>query len=200
MRYESGDFTRSPRRLIVIGASAGGIAAVSRLLSRLPASLDAAVVFAMHLPRNRPSQLAEILARMTRMEVVEASNDTPLKAGAVYTALPGQQLRFREGRIQLSEQRAVDFFSPSIDILFSSAADCFGDGVVAVQLTGRLNDGVDGLIAVRRAGGLTIVQDPAEAAYRSMPDEAIRSDRPDFVLPLDGIADKLIELVAAPAS
>ena len=181
---------------VVIGASAGGIEAVSLLLAALPAQMKATVFVVLHLPRERPSLLAGLFAPLCAVPVREADDKEPVEPGCVYLAPPDYHLLLDKGpRIALSADDAVNHSRPSIDPLFESAADCYGARLAGVILTGANADGAAGLAAVRRAGGLCIVQVPASALASAMPAAALQCVEPDFVLPLDGIAELLRGLV-----
>jgi two-component system chemotaxis response regulator CheB len=185
----------SPHRdvdAIVIGTSAGGVEALSELLPALPAGLRAAVLIVLHLPRERPSLLVEIFAPKCRLPVGEAEDKQPIERGVVYFAPPDYHLLVDTGpRIALSADEPVNFSRPSIDVLFESAADVYGARLVGIILTGASQDGAVGLDAVRRAGGVTIVQQPETAQVPLMAEAALKRGPVDHVLPLDEITDFL---------
>jgi two-component system chemotaxis response regulator CheB len=180
---------------IVIGTSAGGVEALSILLPALPAGLRAAVFIVLHLPRERPSRLADVFGPKCALPVREAQDKEPIEPGTVYFAPPDYHLLIDrllvDGRPQLalSADEPVHFSRPSIDVLFESAADVYGARLLGVILTGANEDGAAGLAAVHEAGGLTIVQEPESAQVAVMVESALRRSRADFVLPLAGIAD-----------
>jgi two-component system, chemotaxis family, protein-glutamate methylesterase/glutaminase len=191
------DRPRIGRRVdaIVIGTSAGGVEALSILLPALPAALRSPVFIVQHLPRDRPSRLVEIFAPKCRLPVREAEDKEPIEAGTVYFAPPDYHLLLDRGpMVSLSVDEAVHFSRPSIDVLFESATDVYGGGLLAIILTGASQDGAMGLDAVRRAGGTTVVQQPGTAQAPLMTEEALKRGPVDFVLPLGGIADLLREL------
>ena len=174
---------------IVIGASAGGIEALSRLLPALPARLLAPVFVVLHLPRDRRSLLVEIFAPKCAVPVREAEDKDPVAAGTVYFAPPDYHLLVDSGpQLSLSVDDPVHYSRPSIDVLFQSAADIYQSRLLGMVLTGGNQDGAAGLAAVRAAGGLTLVQDPAEAQLALMPRSALQHGPADFVLPLEEIA------------
>ena len=174
---------------IVIGASAGGIEALSRLLPALPARLLAPVFVVLHLPRDRRSLLVEIFAPKCAVPVREAQDKDPVAAGTVYFAPPDYHLLVDSGpQLSLSVDDPVHYSRPSIDVLFQSAADIYQNRLLGMVLTGGNQDGAAGLAAVRAAGGLTLVQDPAEAQLALMPTSALQQGPADFVLPLEEIA------------
>lgn len=174
---------------VVIGASAGGVEALSILLPALPARLAAPVFIVLHLPRDRPSLLASLFEPRCAVPVREAEDKEPVQPGTVYFAPPDYHLLLDRGPcLALSADDLVNYSRPSIDVLFESAADHYGERLAAIVLTGANEDGTAGLEAVRRAGGITIVQDPANAFASFMPDAALKRGPADFVLPLEGIA------------
>jgi two-component system chemotaxis response regulator CheB len=174
---------------VVIGTSAGGIEALSALLPALPAGVCAPVFAVLHLPRERPSLLTDIFAPKCAVAVREAVDKDPIQPGTIYFAPPDYHLLIDEGpAIALSDDEPVHHSRPSIDVLFESAADVFGPRLLAILLTGGNSDGAAGMAAVRDAGGLTVVQDPAEAQVPTMVEAALARGPVDHVLRLDGIA------------
>ena len=191
---------------IVVGASAGGVDALLALMPALPAHARAAVIIVLHLPRQRPSALAQIFGNRCALPVCEAEDKEPVAPGTVYVAAPDYHLLVdrapgRAGRgapiLALSADDPVNYSRPSIDVLFESAADVYGERVAGVVLTGANGDGAAGLHAVRRAGGVTIVQDPTSAVASAMPSAALALGPADYVLPIDGIARLLSTLPQA---
>jgi two-component system chemotaxis response regulator CheB len=174
--------------LAVVGASAGGIDALLLLLQELAPPLRLAVAIVLHLPEGRDSQLAEVFGRRLRLPVQEAQPHAPIVPGHVYFAPPGYHLLVEADlSFSLSCDAPVCFSRPSIDLLFDSAADACGPRLLGVVLTGANEDGARGLAAIKAAGGLTAVQDPAEAGHATMPEAAIRLAEPAFVLPVAGL-------------
>ncbi len=191
----------APRRIhgIVIGASAGGVEALLTLLPALPAGLAAAVFVVIHLPRHKPSLLASIFAPGCALPVQEAWDKVAIEPGTVYVApadyhLLVDTLGARTPALALSVDAPVHWSRPSIDVLFESAADHYGEHLLGIILTGWNRDGSDGLLAVQRAGGITVVQQPDTAYAGAMPEAALATLVPDRVLPLAGIADLLTSL------
>jgi two-component system, chemotaxis family, protein-glutamate methylesterase/glutaminase len=175
-------------RLIVVGASAGGVEALCRLLSLLPADLPAAILVVMHVAPAAPSVLPRILARAGSLPVEEAMQDMPIEAGRVYVA-PGDHHLIVDGdSLALVRGPRENGHRPALDPLFRSAAREHGPRVAGVVLSGNLSDGTHGLAQVGQHGGLTLVQDPAEALFDGMPRSAIAEVRVDAVLPLAGLA------------
>jgi two-component system chemotaxis response regulator CheB len=182
--------------VVVIAASVGGIAALSTVLGDLPRDLPAAVVVVQHLMPNVRSRIAEILRERTSLPVRSACEDDVLRRGVVYVAPPGRHLLITPAaRLTLSDSAPVDFVRPSASLLFESAAAAFGSRTVAVVLTGRGSDGLTGVIAVKRAGGIVIAQDEATSASFGMPGAVIQSGKADHVLPLGRIAPRLTTLL-----
>jgi two-component system, chemotaxis family, protein-glutamate methylesterase/glutaminase len=180
---------------VVIGTSAGGVDALSRLLPVLPKGMRAAVFVVIHLPRERPSRLVEIFRPRCAVDVREAQDKEPVAAGTVYFAPPDYHLLVDEGpQLALSSDEQVNFSRPSIDVLFESAADVYGDRLLGIILTGASHDGASGLETVHRAGGWTVVQQPENAQAPLMAESAIERIPVDFVLPIDQIAGLLKSL------
>lgn len=174
---------------VVIGTSAGGLEALTRLVEDLPAGYRLPLLVVQHVPPNGPTQLAEIFSRKTALRVTEARDKAPVEGATLYFAAPGYHLLIeRDLSLALSQDDPVHFSRPSIDVLFESAADAWGERLVGVLMTGANEDGAAGLEAIGRAGGLTIVQDPDEAEVDVMPLAALQRFAPDHCLPLREIA------------
>ena len=181
--------------LVVIGASAGGVSALRQLVGALPRGFRRPVVLVLHLPRDRPSLLVDVLASVAALPVIEADDKQPLLPGHVYVAPPDYHLLVEDrSSLALSVDEPVLFSRPSIDVLFQSAADAFGPGLLAILLTGASADGSDGVAAVRAAGGAAWIQDPRDAEVSLMPASAIAQAGADAVLSLDRITRRLAEL------
>jgi two-component system chemotaxis response regulator CheB len=184
---------------VVIGASAGGVEALSVLIPALPVDARAAIFVVLHLPRDRPSLLADIFGRKSALKVREAEDKEPVEPGTLYFAPNNYHLLIDEGpQLALSVDDLVHHSRPSIDVLFESAADVYGGRLLGVILTGANEDGARGLAAVHDAGGMTVVQDPATALSPQMVNAALKLRTPDHVLTLEGIAAMLATLGAAP--
>lgn len=180
---------------IVVGASAGGLQALSVLLVGLVETFRLPIVVVVHMLEDKDSKLAEIFRLRLEIDVKEADEKEPLHPGTLYFAPPGYHLLIEQDKtLSLSREERVHFSRPSIDVLFESAADVFGEHLCGVLLTGANEDGAAGLRAIHRAGGLTVVQDPAEAFVPTMPEAALRLFTPDFVLPVRDINTLLVEL------
>ncbi len=185
------------RDLVVVGASAGGLAPLSELCGALPADFPAAIVIALHLATSGHSHLPRILERTTKLEVVACSDGDALRAGTIFVAPPDHHTVIRDGKIGVNHGPRENRHRPSIDALFRTAAAARGPGVIGVILSGALDDGAAGLRCVQRAGGVAIVQEPDDAEFSSMPESALRVVTADYVLPVRQIPAVLDELVRA---
>ncbi|GAA4339672.1 chemotaxis protein CheB [Pigmentiphaga soli] len=188
----------SSRDLIVLGASAGGVHALQTVVSALPAGLPAAVLAVQHIGAH-PSMLPALLNQAGPLPATHASHGERYRTGHIYVAPPDRHLMVDDDRLTLSDGPKENFARPSIDALFRSAAVAAGPRVIGAILTGRLEDGVVGLAAVKVCGGLALVQDPREAMAPSMPENALRSVDVDFVLPLGELGAMLGRLAGTPA-
>jgi two-component system, chemotaxis family, protein-glutamate methylesterase/glutaminase len=182
-------------RLIVIGASAGGVEALQRVVSRLPAELPAAVAVVLHISRSGTSVLPEILRRQHTLPVERPQEGEEVLPGRIYVAPPDRHLLVADGRFILSAGPRENGHRPAIDPLFHSAAEAWGPAVIGVVLTGALDDGAAGLAAVKVAGGIAVVQDPEDAMHRGMPTSALERTSVDHVVALDDLPPLLVELV-----
>lgn len=188
-----------PARVIGIGASAGGVDALIRLMSELPAGLPHAVCVVLHVAPSGRSMLSGILDRRCRLPVSAAQDGEPLRAGHVYVAPPDRHLLVREDHVVLSRGPKENGVRPAVDVMLRSLAACHGPAAVAVVLSGALGDGSSGASAVVRAGGMVIVQDPDDAMVPSMPEHALAAvGRPDLVLGAARIGMALGELSPDP--
>lgn len=169
------------RDIVVIGASAGGVEALLQFVPRLPADLPAALFVVIHFPPGGKSVLPAILARSTRLNVKQATDGARIKEGTIYVARPDYHLLVDDKEMRLMAGPRENRARPAIDPLFRSAARAFGPRVVGVLLSGALDDGVAGLGAIQRTGGLTMVQDPHDALCSQMPRSALEYLKPDVV-------------------
>jgi two-component system chemotaxis response regulator CheB len=181
---------------VVIGASAGGVEALLALLPPLPSSLGVPIFVVLHLPRDRPSLLADIFGRSCRLTVCEAQDKESVLPGTVYFAPPDYHLLVDEGpQLSLSSDELVHHSRPSIDVLFESAVDVYGPRLVGIVLTGANDDGAEGLAAIHEAGGITVIQQPESALAKQMVISALKRNPDSEVLDLGGIAALLGTLV-----
>jgi two-component system, chemotaxis family, protein-glutamate methylesterase/glutaminase len=187
------------RDLVVVGASAGGVEALIRVVSELPADFRAAMLVVLHVPADTPSNLPAILGRAGRLPTAHASDNDAIEPGRILVAPPDRHLLVHDGRVRLSKGPYENLHRPAVDVLFRSAAVNRDGRTIGVVLSGALDDGADGLRTIALAGGLAVVQDPTDALIPSMPRSAIDAARVDLVLPADEIGRKLPELLAAPA-
>lgn len=184
-----------PRTVVAVGASLGGIGALKLVLGALPADFPGAVLVVQHLDPRARSRLDQVLSPAMRLPVAHAREGDRIREGRIYLAPPGRHLGVNaDGTLSLSDAPAVQFVRPSADVLFASVADAFGDGVVAVVLTGREKDGAAGVVRVHDRGGTVIAQDPAGARAPGMPENSIRTGTVDHVLPLGEIGPALVRL------
>ena len=177
-------------KIIVIGASAGGTDALGKILAPLSASFPVPVAIVQHLHPEQNGYMIEHLNKIWKMNVKEAIDKTVVEKGNIYFAPPNYHLLIEdENTFALSVDEKVCYSRPSIDVLFKSAADVYGDAVLAVILTGANSDGADGMKYIKMKGGTTIVQDPDEAYAPIMPQCAIDTGKIDKVLTLKDISD-----------
>jgi two-component system chemotaxis response regulator CheB len=184
--------------VVALAASAGGLNAVSRVLSALPADFPAALVLVQHLDPRHRSLMAEILGRRTPLAVGQAEDGGRLHAGHVAIAPPNRHLLVnQDGTLSLTQTELVHFVRPSADLLFESVAAGFRERAIAVVLSGAGSDGAMGVRAIKKMGGTVIAQDEATSEYFGMPGAAAGTGCVDFILPLDEIAPALVTLLKA---
>ncbi|MDB6123055.1 MAG: CheB methylesterase [Pedosphaera sp.] len=188
--------SRNGHDVIVVGASAGGIEAFGKLLKDLPADLPAAILMVIHTSPQSPYVLPKILNRAGTLKVLERLNDGhPLRPGHVYVAPPDVHLLTERGQVRLISGPKENRHRPAIDPLFRSAAYEYGERVIGVLLTGNLDDGTSGLMAIKERGGIVVVQDPKDALYPDMPRNFLEQQKADYCLPLSEIGPLLAKLV-----
>jgi two-component system chemotaxis response regulator CheB len=181
--------------VVGLAASAGGLNALTEVLTRLPGDLPAAVVVVQHLEPDHPSLLATILGRRTELTVSEAAHGDSLVNGHVFVAPPDHHLLVnRDGSLALSHSELVHFVRPSADVLFESLAGAYRERAIAVVLSGAGIDGSLGLDAIKKLGGTVIAQD-SDAEFDGMPKAAIESGCTDLVVPLEEVAGTIVDLV-----
>jgi two-component system chemotaxis response regulator CheB len=185
------------KALVAVAASAGGLAALTTLLEKIPPDLSGPIVVVQHLAPEHRSLMAEILTRRTPHDVVQVGGGELLEAGKVYIAPPDQHVLVNpDGTVSLSHSELVHFVRPSADLLFESAAGAYRERAIAVILTGTGSDGSFGVEAIKRAGGTVIAQDEATSEFFGMPGAAIATGFVDMVLPLSEIAPAIVRLTA----
>jgi len=183
------------RDVIVIGGSAGAVEVLSTVLAVLPVDLGAAVAIAIHRQPTLPSGLANVLARRSSMDVIEPTDGDRFTPGRIYLAPADRHMLIAGDVIQVNRGPRQHHTRPAIDPLFISAAESCGTRVIGVLVTGNLSDGVSGLIRIKHLGGLTLVQDPRQALYPSMPRNALIYDNVDLIVGLQSVASTLAALV-----
>ena len=196
MQQDRADLTEPAFRVVALAASAGGLAALSQVLSGLPADFPTPLLVVQHLDPNHRSWMAEILARRVLLTVEQAQGGEAMRPGTVYLAPPDHHLLVdAQGFLSLTETTRVRYVRPSADLLFASAAESFGRRAIAVVLSGSGSDGTDGIRRIKAAGGVVIAQDETSSEFFGMPGSAIRTGLVDRALPLTAIAAALVELV-----
>jgi two-component system chemotaxis response regulator CheB len=181
--------------VVAIGASAGGVEALHVVVAALPARLPVPVLIVEHMDPRHKSMLAALLARRSRLAVRQAVQGEAVERGTVYIAQPDMHLIVRDGHLVLTDTKLVHFSRPSIDMLFESVADAYGDRAIGVILSGTGFDGATGMRAIKAKGGTTIIQDPASAAHPGMPQNARATGAVDLTLPLEEIGVAIANLV-----
>jgi two-component system, chemotaxis family, protein-glutamate methylesterase/glutaminase len=175
---------------VVVGTSAGGVEALCALLPMLPANCRVSFLIVIHIPRERPSLLPEVFATRCALPIREAEDKEPVQPGTIYFAPPNYHLLVDRGpALALSGDEPVYFSRPSIDVLFESAADIYAEHLMGVILTGSNQDGAEGLAAVGRAGGRTVVQQPESATMPVLPEAALQKGPVDAVYSLEQLQE-----------
>ena len=180
--------------IIVVGASAGGVRALRTLVEALPADLPAALLIVLHIPAEPPSLLPGILARDSSLPVAHAIDNERILPGRIYIAPPDQHLLIERNQIKLVHGPKENLHRPSIDALFRSAARWAGPRTIGVVLTGARDDGTAGMRAIKTRGGITVIQDPAEAPFPSMPMSVMQDIKVDYSVTLSEVAPLLDRL------
>lgn len=180
---------------IFIGASAGGVTAILKILDILPSDYPLPIIITQHLPRDSQIQAASVFEKKRKSRVFEAIDKMPIESNHVYFAPPDYHLLIEKDFVfSLSQDELVNYSRPSIDVMFESAALAFGASACGVLLTGGNEDGARGLAVMQKAGGLALVQDPKDAECAAMPQSALAIMQPTFVGKLDEIASQLLSL------
>ena len=182
------------RDIIVVGASAGGVEALSTLVGDLPEDLPAAVFIVLHIAPHSYSALPRILARHTKLPVVTPTDGEAIRRERIYVAPPDRHLLVGEGVARVASGPKENGHRPAVDTLFRTAAAAHGSRVVGVVLSGTRDDGTAGLRAIHARGGVAIVQDPEEALFSGMPRSAVVGDHPDWVMSVSEIGELLAKL------
>ena len=188
-----------PRHLVVIGASAGGIEALCRLVAGLPSDFSAAVAIVLHTSPQSPGILHEILNRCGPLPALSPIGRERLQSGTIYVAPPDYHLVIEPLQVRVAKGPKENRFRPAVDPLFRSAAQVYGPNAIGVVLTGNLDDGAAGLWTIKQLGGVAIVQDPFDAMFPAMPQAAMDAVKADHVVPLQDIPPLLARLTEIPA-
>jgi two-component system chemotaxis response regulator CheB len=189
--------THEKYKAVVIGASAGGLFALSFILEKLPALYPLPVIIVQHRSKDKKDLLEEVLRNKCKIRIKQADEKEKIRAGVVYIAPPDYHLLIEDDRtFSLSSDELVCFSRPSIDVLFETAAILFKETLIAIILTGANNDGAAGIVEVNRYGGLTIAQDPAEAKFSLMPKASIETNAIEHIWKLTEILDFLLNITS----
>jgi two-component system, chemotaxis family, protein-glutamate methylesterase/glutaminase len=186
--------------IVVVGASAGGVEALVGLAASLPADLPAAVFVVLHVPSTGASALPGILSRHGQLPASHVKDGEPIEHGRIYVAPPDHHLLVRTGHVHLARGPRENGHRPAVDPLFRSAAHEYAARVVGMVLSGALDDGTAGLVAIKSRGGVAVVQDPEDALYPGMPGNALEHVDVDHVLPAVAMGALLARLAVEPAS
>ncbi|EPR43971.1 CheB methylesterase [Desulfovibrio sp. X2] len=184
--------SRAAIRAVAIGASAGGGRLLETILSRLPEGFAPSLLVVLHVHPDQDGFFVVHYDRLCPLPVQEGRDKEPVLPGRVYFAPPGYHLLVERTRtFSLSSDEKVNYARPSIDVLFESAAETYGEGLLGIVLSGANSDGAKGLLRIKELGGRTVVQDPAGAEHPTMPRAALELAEPELVLDVDGICDLL---------
>lgn len=187
---------KSKFEAVVIGASAGGLDVFMRIFKKFDKDFPVPVIVVQHLHADSDGAMIEILDRISKLKIKEADEKEITKAGYVYFAPANYHLLIeKDYTLSLSIDAKVNYSRPAIDVLFESAADVYGASLVGVLLTGANSDGAKGLMKIKNAGGITMVQNPESAYAASMPESAMRLFKVDHVVEPDQIASKILQII-----
>lgn len=180
---------------VVIGVSAGGISALTKVLPNLPLNLPIPILIVQHIGADAQNYLAEHFSKKCKLNVVEAKDKEPITSGNIYFAPPNYHMLIEADQtIALSTEAKINFSRPSIDALFETAAETYCSNLIGIILTGANSDGANGLAKIKSFGGLTIVQSPETAEVDTMPTAAISHSKIDYITPFDEISTLLTTL------
>ncbi|MBW0435681.1 chemotaxis protein CheB [Leptospira yasudae] len=180
---------------IVVGVSSGGLNAMKTIFSALPADYEIPLIVVQHLSPRSDGEWIRILGRSCRIKIKEADEKETINVSTVYVSPPNYHLLIEKNRtFSLSADERVNFARPSVDVLFESASEVYGEALIGIVLTGANSDGANGMKKIKANGGLAIVQDPTTAEAPFMPEAAIRACSVDYVLSLEKISEFLIRL------
>jgi two-component system chemotaxis response regulator CheB len=186
----------SGHNIITIGVSADGLETLKTMVGNLPSEFPAAVFIVSHAGAGGARVLADILSRSGPLRAVYPEDCDPIQLGRIYVAPPDYHMSIEDGCIRITHGPKENRHRPSVDVLFRSAAIAYGAKVVGVILNGNLNDGVAGLLAIKKCGGVAVIQDPSESSYPAAPESAMEPVRVDYCLPLSDIAPLLSTLAS----
>lgn len=186
--------------IVVVGASAGGVTALAELVKSLPKDLTSSIFVVLHIPAYSPSNLPAILSRASLFNAVHPKDGEEIKPGQIYVAPPDHHILLEGTQVLVKKGPEENRFRPSIDALFRSAAYVYGPRVIGIVLSGLLNDGTSGLWSVKRMGGLTIIQEPEDADYPSMPLNVLEYVKVDYTIPASQMGSLLDKLTREKAS
>src|SRR5688572_29781738 len=185
----------SPKFIVVMGASSGGLTALSEVVGQLDEKMDAAFFVVLHLSKTAISDyLLHRLQPLTKVTCLIARDKIPIRRGHLYIAPPNEHLILIKNQIVVGFGPEENFWRPSIDVLFRSAAAAYNSSVVGIVLTGFLSDGTSGMQAVKKSGGTTVVQDPNQAEAPDMPLSVLNNMEVDHIVRLDGVGELLREI------
>jgi two-component system chemotaxis response regulator CheB len=182
-------------RIVAVGASAGGRAAIMSFLENVPPDINAAFLVVVHTAFDTPSFFAEVLSKKTELKVENAAHGSKITRGCVYVAKPNHHLFVNQGALFLSKGPRENLFRPAVDVLFRSTAVTYGNRSVGVLMTGRLNDGTAGLEAIKKCGGLAVIQNPDTAEYDGMPSSALQAVNIDHVVDLEHMSETIEKIL-----
>jgi two-component system chemotaxis response regulator CheB len=187
-----------PYSIVAMGTSWGGLSAMSKLLGGLPEEFSIPIVLVQHRSKDSDRLLVQLLQDATALKVCEIEDKDVLRAGTVHVAPADYHVLVESGYLSLTLEEPVRFSRPSIDVMFTSAADAYGPATIGVILTGANEDGASGLADIAKRGGCALIQDPKTAEIKLMPEAALKATPAAEVFSLDDLAPRLIELSGQP--